>query len=119
MNANKIRKSRPRPYKTLEGLRKQMQWGVLTGEEMVNGRATFVDGWHYNFKVTEEVEDEFWEKMAHVIWRRPSASQIRRLRYVKNWMLKRMHYSHTGFSYCAGQDYPYEIRAIQNCVNKM
>lgn len=114
-----MKKTRSTTYKTLEGLRKQIQWGVLTGEHMSNKRATFTDGRAYNFKVTDEIEDEFWEKMAHVIWRRPSERQIARLPYAKSWMLQRMHYDHNGmFSYCAGQDYPGEIRTIQNYVNK-
>lgn len=114
-----MRKTRPTTYKTLDGLTRQIQWNTLTGEHMANMRATFANGWHYNFKVTQELEDQFWNGIAHVIWRRPSERQTSLLRHAKSWMLQRMMYSGGRFSYCAGQDYPSEIRTIQNYINKL
>lgn len=115
-----MKKTRPTTYKTLEGLRRQLTCETITGEQMANMRAHFNDGWHYKFKVTERVENEFWNGIAHVIWRKPSERQIRLLRYAETWMLRRMLYTSSNrFQYCAGQDYPYEIRSIQNYVNKL
>lgn len=113
-------KTRRSVYKTLQGLRKQMLWGVLTAENMANKRAAFTDSRYYDFKVTEEVEDEFWDGVAHVVWKHPSEHQICRLKDAKSWMLNRLHFESDGrFTYCAGQDYPGEIRMIQNYVNKL
>lgn len=114
-----MKRTRTTTYKTLDGLLRQLQWSTLTGENMADKRATFSNGWHYNFKVTQELEDAFWNGVAHVIWKRPSQNQIEKLRYAKSWMLRRMMYSKYGFEYCAGQDYPSEIRSIQNYINKM
>lgn len=117
--ANKMKRTRPTTYKTLDGLLRQLQWNILTAENMADKRATFADSRHYCFKVTQEIDDAFWNGIAHVIWKRPSQSQIEKLRYAKCWMLRRMMYSKYGFQYCAGQDYPSEIRSIQNYINKM
>lgn len=113
-----MKRTRPRPYKTLKGLTAQLLYNHLTAEGMANKRAYFKDGWWYDFKISQEAEDEFWNGMAHVVWRRPSERQIRNLRYAKSWMLQRLMFSDGRYSYCAGQDYPAEIRTIQNYVNK-
>jgi hypothetical protein len=115
-----MRTSRKTKYKTLKGLLNAIGYpDYISGEAMANKRARFADGWWYNFRVTDEVENEFWSGMAHVVWKNPSKFQIRNLRYAKSWMLQRMMWKKHGFSYCAGQDYPSEIRTIQRYVNNL
>lgn len=115
----KIRKTRSTVYKTLQGLAKQLAYKQIDGEMMAEHRACF--GRLYccqNFKVTQEVEDEFWNGMAKIVWDNPSERQVKCLRYADTWMLRRLMYSNGRFHYCAGQDYPSEIIRIQECVNK-
>lgn len=115
-----MRKTKPTVYKTLKGLCSQLDHKEITADNMSEKRAKFKDGWFYNFKISDEAEHEFWSGLANVVWKNPKSWQIERLKYVKTWMLQRLTWHpRYGFSYIAGQDYPYEIRAIQNCVNRM
>lgn len=114
-----MKKTKPTTYKTLKGLLKAMGETTLTAKQMAEKHARFADAWHYDFKVSEELENEFWKGIAEVVWKRPSARQINLLKYAKSWMLDRLYYSNGYYRYCAGQDYPSEIRSIQNCVNRM
>lgn len=114
-----MRRTRKRIYKTLKGLCSQLEYNQIDGETMKYGRGYFKDGWHYDFRIEREAEDEFWYGLAKVVWKKPTDRQISCLRYAKDWMLRRLTWHPKyGFSYCAGQDYPGEIRSIQHCVNK-
>lgn len=114
-----MRKTKPTTYKTLDGLRKQLNRNILTAEQMSNKRAMFKDGKYYNFKVSKIAEDNFWNGIAHVIWRKPSERQIRLLYKASSWMLRNMFYESNGFHYYANQDYLHEVRSIQNYINKL
>lgn len=112
---------RTRCYKTLEGLRKQLHSGYITAEDMRNKRAWFNDGWHYNFRISAEAEDEFWQGIAKVVWNRPSSHNVNSLRDLKIGLMSRLMYDggkYRAYSYCAGQDYPGEIRTIQYYARK-
>lgn len=112
-------KGRTRHYKTLKGLLNQLYYGnYLDAETVKCGRANFKNCSFCNFTLSEEAENEFWLGVAKVVWRNPSERQVRNLRYVDTWALRRLMYDKHGFSYCAGQDYPNEIRTIQRQANK-
>lgn len=113
--------NRKRRYKTLEGLRKQLHSGYITAEEMRNKRAYFKDGWHRNFSISAEAEDAFWNGVAHVVWNRPSSHNVNSLRDLNIGLMSRLMYDggkYREYSYCAGQDYPGEIRTIQYYARK-
>lgn len=114
-----MRKTRLKTYKTLKGLCSQLKRTEIDGDTMANKRGYFKDGWHYNFRISEEAENEFWTGLAHIVWKSPTDAQIRNLRKVDYWMLNRLTWHpRYGFSYCSGQDYPSEIRMIRKCANK-
>ncbi len=114
-----MRNTKPTTYKTLKGLMKATDTKVITAEMMASKHTRFADGWFYNFKITEELENEFWTECAKVVWKRPTERQINLLKYAKSWMLQRLMYDNGRYSYCAGQDYPGELRSIQNYINRM
>lgn len=113
--------NRTRRYKTLEGLRKQLRSGFITAEEMREKRACFKDYSYHNFSISAEAEDEFWQGIAKVVWNRPSSHNVNSLRDLKIGLMSRLMYDggkYREYSYCAGQDYPGEIRTIQYYARK-
>lgn len=112
-------KTKPTTYKTLKGLMKALGSRTVTGQTMADKQAVFADGRVYNFKVSESLENEFWTNIAKVIWKRPTERQVYMLKYAKSFALRRMIFDNDRYCYVAGQDYPSEIRTIQNYVNKM
>lgn len=95
--------------------------GYISAEMMSEKRACFKDGASYewtDFIVPTSSEEHFWKEMAKVVWNKPTAQNIADLRNSKGWWLNRLTWNGTRYSYDAGQDYPYEIRKIQNLVKK-
>lgn len=108
-------KPRKKYFKTLKGLQGQLGGGYLTAEMMKNRRAQFKDGWYHVFAISDEADDEFWEGLASVVWSRPTPQHVSNLRlYGRGWYMGRLWREKSGrYTYCAGQDYPSEIRSIQ------
>lgn len=110
-------------YKTLNGLLKAIGTNYIDVHTFSRGYAYFRSTYQsHKFVLSDEANDEYWSGIAHVIWRKPSDAQISNLERVarRNYMglFERLWYDGRRFVYCAGQDYPSEIRCIQNFINK-
>lgn len=114
-----------RTYKTLNGLMRGAQSNTFTLYEMLDGR--FYQNWK-RFEVTDELRDQLLNMFASAIWSRPK-THIWKLERIENCgilrrvMIDKSRDRKTGkiyfyASYCAGQDYPSEIRFIQRLANK-
>lgn len=108
-------------YKTLKGLMKALrtrQWTVL---DMNRGEAWFPsEGKTCKFELPATVVEDFYLGCAKKIWVRPKSWQVGCLKYVTQGIFRRLWYDEDGsYTYCAGQDYPSEIRCMQNIINKM
>lgn len=94
---------------------------IITAEMMSEKRACIKDGdsyEHCDFEVPVASEEHFWKEMSKVLWSKPTAKNIEDLRNSNGWWLNRLSWNGERYSYDAGQDYPYEIRKIQNLVKK-
>lgn len=108
-------------YKTLAGLMKALrtrQWTVL---DMNRGEAWFPsEGKTCKFELPIEVIEQFYWGCAKEVWVRPKEWQVNRLKDVTQGIFRRLWCDENGrYTYCAGQDYPGEIRCMQNIINKM
>lgn len=107
-------------YKTLKGLMKALNKHVLTLRDMNRGAAWFPNERKTcRFELPDEVKRGFYEGIAKVIWTRPKAWQISRLADITFGLTERLWWNGNRFEYCAGQDYPSEIRFIQHKVNSL
>lgn len=84
------------------------------------------DGWTdggindmFWFEFPEDVLHEFYSGCAKVVWRNPKDWQIQRLRHYNAGIMRRLWFNGERYEYCAGQDYPGEIRFIQNKINHL
>ena len=80
-------------YKTLKGLMKALDNHVFTLRDMNRGEAWFPND--------------------------PKDWQISRLAYATFGLTDRLWWNGNRFEYCAGQDYPSEIRFIQREINSL
>lgn len=107
-------------YKTLKGLMKALDNHVFTLRDMNRGEAWFPNERKTcRFELPEEVKRAFYEGIAKVIWARPKDWQISRLAYATFGLTDRLWWNGNRFEYCAGQDYPSEIRFIQREINSL
>lgn len=107
-------------YKTLKGLMKALNNHVLTLRDINRGEAWFPNERKTcRFELPEEVKRAFYEGIAKVIWARPKDWQISRLAYATFGLTDRLWWNGNRFEYCAGQDYPSEIRFIQHQINSL
>lgn len=115
-----------RTYKTLNGLMRGAQRNTFTLYEMLDDK--FYENWK-RFKVTDELRDQLLGMFASAIWERGASGKTWKLERIKNCgilrrvMIDKRHDRKTGkiyyhAYYCAGQDYPSEIRFIQQLANK-
>lgn len=104
-------------YNTLRGLLRQTDdlnlYGVLSGRLNLRGR-----GW-CRIRFSDSLRAELFAKWAGVIYSRPN-DNARNMQYLEPCgILRRLTIDRTGrASYCAGQDYPGEIRYIQGLIRK-
>lgn len=107
-------------YKTLKGLMKALDKRVLTLRDMNRGAAWFPNERRTcRFELPDEIKQAFYEGIAKVIWTRPKTWQISRLANITFGLTERLWWNGKRFEYCAGQDYPGEIRFIQHQVNSL
>ena len=107
-------------YKTLKGLMKATNHRTWSARDMARGEAWFPsENKTCAFELPSEVVDAFWEGLAKVVWKHPTARQIRMIRYYQAGIMDRLWWNGRYYEYCAGQDYPGEIRFIQNKINRL
>jgi hypothetical protein len=70
-------------------------------------------------KLDSATEDNFWHGIATTIWRKPTESQVNRLKCCTAWFMERLIWNGRCFSYIAGQDYVAEMRDIKRTINRM
>lgn len=93
---------------------------VWSARQMARGEAWFpAEGRTCAFSLPSDVVETFWEGLAKVVWRKPSERQIIRIRYYNAGIMDRLWFNGSRYEYCAGQDYPGEIRFIQNQINRL
>lgn len=107
--------ARTRKFKTLAGLMKAADLRYLTATQMRNKRLFFPKTRQYQpFKLSDEAENVFWLGIAKVVWERNFRANANNLRYCRRFsLMDRLWYDGNSYVYCAGQDYPSEIRTIQ------
>lgn len=102
------------------------QSDTFTLYEMLDGK--FYRNWK-KFEVTNELRDQLLGMFASAIWERGASRKTWKLERIENCgilrrvMICKRRDRKTGkiyfyASYCAGQDYPSEIRFIQQLANK-
>lgn len=107
-------------YKTLKGLMKALNTHQLSVLDMNRGQAWFPsEEKTCKFELPEDVLHEFYSGCAKVVWRNPKDWQIQRLRHYNAGIMRRLWFNGERYEYCAGQDYPGEIRFIQNKINHL
>ena len=118
---------RTKKFKTLNGLCKSLDCGVLSYDNFVSGRAIFLSKKGYGqwcaFELDSKARREFAEGIAKVLWARPDEEKVRAvLNYSgKNYGIFRRlwydaRYKRKNFEYCAGQDYDAEIRTVRKLI---
>lgn len=99
----------------MKALNRQV-WTVL---DMNRGTAWFPNEEKTcKFELPDEVMDEFYRGCCQVIYRHPKEWQIRQISYVNAGIFRRLWWNGRRYEYCAGQDYPSEIRCIQGLIRK-
>lgn len=110
-----------RHYKTLEGLMRACGIREINLNQMREGRICHKTlGW-INFTLDEGVKENFYRGIAGVLWSRVTDERIDFVRYADyKYILNRLVYNgeYKRYEYGAGQDYPSEIRFIQNLLRK-
>jgi hypothetical protein len=110
-----------RHYKTLEGMMRACGIREINLNQMREGRIHHKTlGW-INFTLDEDVKEDFYRGIAGVLWSRVTDERIEFVRYSDyKYILNRLAYNgqYKRYEYSAGQDYPGEIRFIQNLLRK-
>lgn len=106
-------------YKTLGGILKQSATD-FTFDNFLSGRFTHkTHGW-VSFKLSDEARDEAARKWADVLYARAGeqrTAKVRNYRGRNYGIFRRLAMTRKGKAYyCAGQDYPSEIRLIQGLI---
>lgn len=104
-------------YNTLRGLLRQTDdlnlYGVLSDRLNLRGRG------FCRVRLSDSLRAELFAKWAGVIYSRPNENAANIGRLEPCGILRRLTIDRTGrASYCAGQDYPGEIRYIQGLIRK-
>ena len=107
-------------YKTLNGLFKAYR-NEYNYDYYLRGTC-WIKGRNYKITMSDELRNKVLNLFASAIWERGAASKAWKLENVKSCgILRRVMISkYNGkfyASYCAGQDYPSEIKFIQNWIN--
>lgn len=110
-----------RHYKTLEGLMRACGIKEINLNQMRESRIYHPKfGW-IDFTLDDDVRDNFYRGIAEVVWSRVTDERLELVKYADyKYILNRLTYNrvYKRFGYCAGQDYPGEIRFIQNFLRK-
>ena len=104
-------------YKTLRGFMRANCIRQFTLEDFIS-RQCFNPrhGW-IKFKLSKEAENEYIRGITGVIWAKVTDERMYRVRNAKSMgILRRLWFNGKRYEYCAGQDYPAEIRFIQKHI---
>ncbi len=112
--------ARTRKYKTLKGLMKALNMKQFSALDMRRECWFFSDTRQsHPVILSEDAQNEFWKGIAQVVWERNWKANINNLRFCKTFgLMSRLIYDGKRCFYCAGQDYPSEIRVIQRTSRK-
>ena len=102
-------------YKTLKGFMRANDIRQFSLLDYLHGTVfSNSHGW-IKFSLSRDAQTEFLEGIAGVVWSKPTEERVNRLRYAPEMgILRRLWLNEAGrYTYCAGQDYPSEIRYIQ------
>lgn len=104
-------------YKTLKGLMRANDIRQFTLADFRRGQLYSTrHGW-FNFKLSEQAEDEFVQGITGVIWSKVTDERIYKVRHAREMgILRRLWFDGKRYEYCAGQDYTGEIRFIQRNI---
>lgn len=107
-------------YKTLKGLLRANHFSQFTFQEFISGRFCHKTHGLCRYVLSDEARDEAARKFAGVLYSRPDeekVSLVRRYGGREYGILRRLFINRDGRAeYCAGQDYPGEIRTIQHIM---
>lgn len=108
-------------YKTLEGLMRACGIREINLNQMREGKIYHKTlGW-INFTLPDGVKEDFYRGIAGVVWSRVTDERIDFVKYAgSKYIFNRLTYDgkYKRFGYCAGQDYPGEIRFIQTLLRR-
>lgn len=105
-------------YKNIDALYKAVTKnnGQLTLETLINKQACLKNGWE-SFKIDDEVFKEEILKIVEVLrgWEKHKYAIGYALMYqnLSHWSFRRFIYNGKDWRYCAGQDYPGELKEIR------
>jgi hypothetical protein len=110
-------------FESLKELFEASKGHQLTAQEIVNGRS-YINGNWQDFEMTSEARDEAARVISETLggWKATQQAVYNSLRWGRpqHWGLSRVFFrEYEGkilCSYCAGQDYPSELRAIRNAL---
>lgn len=106
-------------YKTLRGLLSQSATD-FTFSDFVSRRFVHKKHGWVAFQLSDEAKDEAAKKWASVVYERAGEQRVAKIRWYlgKNWgIFRRLAMTRNGRAYyCAGQDYPSEIKTIQGLI---
>lgn len=109
-----------RKYKTLNGLLRQARGEEISYYDLQCGYFTDKNFHYVKFVLSDDAKREACRKMAKVVWQ--CGDKTEKLLYYggRNYgIFRRLTIRKKyGASYCAGQDYPGEIRTIQKIIIK-
>lgn len=108
-------------YKTLRGFVSQLANNQYDLYDYINRRAYLKRRGWCNIELSEEAENQLLSGFASAIWQKVNTERVNRVRNANNMgILRRVIMTRRGrnisFEYCAGQDYPSEIRYIQRNI---
>jgi hypothetical protein len=95
----------------------------VNAQQVLNGRMYTNDGWE-QVKVTNEFRELVANQVCETLGGRDYTKEAVKqslLDGTQHWGVERMifeDYTNPGFRYCAGQDYPTEIKTIRNFLRK-
>lgn len=107
-------------YKTLKGLLRQLGGRYFTFYDLHSGRFYHkTRGW-VRYELSDDGREEAARKFAGVLWSKVNDGRVSQCKNYYGKMcgiLERLWIEKSGrATYCAGQDYPSEIRTIQHLV---
>jgi hypothetical protein len=106
-------------YSTIEGMHRATYNGNLTLESILHSRIYHTKHGWITAQLAEPAKDKALQECADIIGGRNRNKVLGVLRYssFSHWSLSRFMYKPgSGWSYCAGQDYPSELATIRKFI---
>ena len=108
-----------RHYKTLKGLMRATGTRQLTLNSVRNGKIYHKSLGFIRFTLDDSAKLEFIEGIAGVIWSKVTDDRLSQVANAGSYgIFNKLWYNGKRYEYCAGQDYPGEIRTIQHLMRK-